>query len=182
MPSLRLVVASLALLVVAGSALSAQKPNFSGFWTLDRAASDITPPAFSGGRGGASIDRLFVTHAANDTLIIGTETNGLKAWSYTPGQEGTIAVLFQDQRLAVGVQQARPAEAAFAPRGRAGRHVRRGHDGGRPLPARAVDEIAQADRVQEREAEPRWSSRHAVAPVATCVAVMMAVAPCPLVP
>ena len=92
MPSLRLVVASLALLVVAGSALSAQKPNFSGFWTLDRAASDITPPAFSGGRGGASIDRLFVTHAANDTLIIGTETNGLKAWSYTPGQEGTIPV------------------------------------------------------------------------------------------
>ena len=57
MPSLRLVVASLALLVVAGSALSAQKPNFSGFWTLDRAASDITPPAFSGGRGGASDTR-----------------------------------------------------------------------------------------------------------------------------
>ena len=72
--------------------LSAQTPNFSGYWTLDRDASDITPPAFSGGRGGASIDRLFITHAANDTLVIGTETNGLKAWSYTPGREGTIPV------------------------------------------------------------------------------------------
>ena len=72
--------------------VSAQTPNFSGYWTLDRAASAITPPAFSGGRGGASIDRLFITHAANGTLIIGTETNGLKAWSYTPGQEGTIPV------------------------------------------------------------------------------------------
>jgi hypothetical protein len=89
MPSLRLV---LALLVAGAVALGAQTPNFSGFWTLDRGASDITPPAFSGGRGGSSIDRLFITHAANDTLIIGTETNGLKAWSYTPGQEGTIPV------------------------------------------------------------------------------------------
>lgn len=89
MPVLRL---AIALLFAAGVALDAQTPNFSGFWTLDREASDITPPAFSGGRGGSSIDRLFITHAANDTLIIGAETNGLKAWSYTPGREGTIPV------------------------------------------------------------------------------------------
>ena len=76
----------------AATTVAAQAPNFSGYWTLDRDASDITPPAFSGGRGGASIDRLFVTHAANDTLIVGTETNGLKAWSYTPGTEGSIPV------------------------------------------------------------------------------------------
>ena len=78
MPTLRLVLA-LSLLVSAAAA-HAQTPNFSGFWTLDREASDITPPAFSGGRGGASIDRLFITPAANDTLVIGTETKGLKAW------------------------------------------------------------------------------------------------------
>lgn len=83
---------ALALLFAAGAVLDAQTPNFSGFWTLDREASDVTPPAFSGGRGGSSIDRLFITHAANDTLIIGAETNGLKAWSYTPGREGTIPV------------------------------------------------------------------------------------------
>lgn len=90
MPSLRLVLAL--LLLLAAAAAHAQTPNFSGFWTLDREASDITPPAFSGGRGGASIDRLFIIHAANDTVVIGTETNGLKAWHYTPGREGTIPV------------------------------------------------------------------------------------------
>ena len=68
------------------------RPNFSGWWTLDRDATTLTPPAFSGGRGGADIDRLFITHAANDTVIVGPETNGLKAWSYTPGREGTIPV------------------------------------------------------------------------------------------
>ena len=55
MPSFRLV---LALLVAGAIGVGAQTPNFSGYWTLDRDASDITPPAFSGGRGGASIDRL----------------------------------------------------------------------------------------------------------------------------
>ena len=69
-----------------------RRPNFSGWWTLDRDATTLTPPAFSGGRGGADIDRLFITHAANDNVIVGPETNGLKAWSYTPGREGTIPV------------------------------------------------------------------------------------------
>ena len=68
------------------------RPNFSGWWTLDPDATTLTPPAFSGGRGGADIDRLFITHAANGTVIVGPETNGLKAWSYTPGREGTIPV------------------------------------------------------------------------------------------
>lgn len=81
-----------AILFAATTTVVAQVPNFSGYWTLDRDASNITPPAFSGGRGGNSIDRLFITHAANDTVIVGTETNGLKAWSYTPGTEGTIPV------------------------------------------------------------------------------------------
>ena len=71
---------------------AAGRPNFSGWWTLDRAATTLTPPAFSGGRGGADIGRLFITHAANDTVIVGPETNGLKAWSYTPGRAGTIPV------------------------------------------------------------------------------------------
>lgn len=90
MPTMRLVLAL--LLVLSGAAAGAQTPNFSGFWTLDREASEITPPAFSGGRGGAAVYRLFITHATNGTIVIGTETNGLKAWSYTPGREGTIPV------------------------------------------------------------------------------------------
>ena len=80
------------LLATAAAPVAAQMPDFSGMWTLDRNASQFTAPAFSGGRGGDDIDRLFITHAANGTLIIGTETNGLKAWSYTPGRELTIPV------------------------------------------------------------------------------------------
>lgn len=72
--------------------IHAQEPNLSGVWTLDRAASDFTAPAFSGGRGGAHIERLFITHATNGTIVIGPETNGLKAWSYTPGRERSIPV------------------------------------------------------------------------------------------
>lgn len=79
------------LLLVAGFA-SAQRPDFSGMWTLDRAASDVTAPAFSGGRGGDDVGRLFIVHAANGTVVVGAETNGLKAWSYTPGREFTIPV------------------------------------------------------------------------------------------
>ncbi len=78
--------------VGAAATQEAGRPSFSGWWTLDREATTLTPPAFSGGRGGADIDRLFITHAANDTVIVGPETNGLKAWSYTPGREGTIPV------------------------------------------------------------------------------------------
>ena len=70
----------------------AQTPNFSGLWTLDRDASQFTAPAFSGGRGGDDIDHLFITQAKNGTVIVGTETNGLKAWAYTPGRELTIPV------------------------------------------------------------------------------------------
>ena len=80
------------LTVLVAASAAAQTPDFSGMWTLDRDASQFTVPAFSGGRGGDDIDRLFVTHAANGTVIIGTETNGLKAWSYTPGRELTIPV------------------------------------------------------------------------------------------
>lgn len=70
----------------------AQRPDFSGMWTLDRDASEFNPPAFSGGRGGADIGRLFITHAKNGTLVIGAETNASKAWSYTPGRELSIPV------------------------------------------------------------------------------------------
>ena len=80
------------VVIVAAPPVLAQLPDFSGMWTLDRDASDFTPPAFSGGRGGADIGRLFITHAANGTMVIGAETNGLKAWSYTPGHELSIPV------------------------------------------------------------------------------------------
>ena len=79
------------VLLAAGSA-SAQQPDFSGMWTLDREASRYAAPAFSGGRGGDDVGRLFITQAADGTLIVGAETNGLKAWSYAPGRELVIPV------------------------------------------------------------------------------------------
>ena len=80
------------VLAVATEPVSAERPDFSGMWTLDLEASQFTRPAFSGGRGGDDVGRLFITHAANDSVIIGAETNGLKAWSFTPGREQTIPV------------------------------------------------------------------------------------------
>ena len=80
------------LCLCAAAPSAAQQPNFSGMWTLDAAASEFTPPAFSGGRGGKDTERLFITHAANGTVVIGAETNGIKAWSFTPGRELTIPV------------------------------------------------------------------------------------------
>jgi hypothetical protein len=82
--------ALLALVLAAPAA--AQHPDFSGMWTIDESASEFTPPAFSGGRGGKDIGRLFITHAANGTVVVGPETNGMKAWSFTPGRELTIPV------------------------------------------------------------------------------------------
>ena len=93
--------AALAVVVgIAPGVVLAQGPNFSGQWKLDESASQFTPPAFSGGRGGADIGWLFITHAANDTLIVGPETNGLKAWSYTPGKELSVPV-DRDSRMMV---------------------------------------------------------------------------------
>ena len=67
------------VMTVAVSHVAAQTSDFSGMWTLDRDASQFTSPAFSGGRGGDDIAHLFITQAANGTLIVGTETNGRAA-------------------------------------------------------------------------------------------------------
>lgn len=85
-------VLTLGLLLSGAVQAAAQQPDFSGMWTLDPVASEFTAPAFSGGRGGDDIGRLFITHAANGTVLIGAETNGLKAWSYVPGRELSVPV------------------------------------------------------------------------------------------
>ena len=90
---LRILLAVILFTVILFTApVAAQRPDFSGMWTLDAEASDFTVPAFSGGRGGDDTERLFITHAANGTVLIGAETNGVKAWSFTPGEELTIPV------------------------------------------------------------------------------------------
>lgn len=83
-PRVAMLASGLLFFALVGST-AAQSPDFSGMWTLDQSASDVTPPTFSGGRGGKDTGRLFITHAANGTVVIGAETNGVKAWSFTPG-------------------------------------------------------------------------------------------------
>ena len=62
-------------MILAAMPAFAQVPNFSGMWTLDQMASDFTEPGFSGGRGGPDVERLFITHAKNGTVVSGAETN-----------------------------------------------------------------------------------------------------------
>ena len=103
--------AVLCLWVINVVSLSAQTPDFSGTWRLNHDASQFTPPVFSHGRGGASAESLYITHAANGTLTVGTETNGAQAWVYKVGgesdvlwgQEGslTVAPRWDGRRLVV---------------------------------------------------------------------------------
>ena len=81
MPGMRLVLAL--FLALSGATAHAQTPNFSGFWTLDREASDITPPAFSGGRGGASSDALQGLHPP--AAIAGPEDKRAPRGPHQPG-------------------------------------------------------------------------------------------------
>lgn len=89
-PRVAVLTAGLLFSALAGS-VAAQSPDFSGMWTLNQDLSEVTQPAFSGGRGGKDTGRLFITHAANGTVVIGAETNGVKAWSFTPGA-GPLAI------------------------------------------------------------------------------------------
>ena len=80
-----------------------QTPNLSGTWRLDQTLSQFTPPLFGIGRGGPSADSLYVTHAANGMVTVGTETNGGQAWVYRIGtnsdvmwgQEGALTLISQ---------------------------------------------------------------------------------------
>ena len=107
----RAAVSCLWVIVISVMSLSAQTPNFSGTWRLDHDASQFTPPVFSHGRGGASAESLYITHATNGTLTVGTETNGAQAWVYKVGgerdilwgQEGSLTVVprWDGRRLVV---------------------------------------------------------------------------------
>jgi hypothetical protein len=85
---------TLALLVALGIgavSLVAQTPDLSGTWKLNRGASQISP-----GAGLAQLDRggvpnsLYVTQAANGTLTIGSDHNGMMARAYMVGGESSI--------------------------------------------------------------------------------------------
>jgi hypothetical protein len=74
---------SLVLSLAVTAVAHAQSPDFSGTWRLDRAASQINPASGLGGLGaGGAPDTLHVTHAANGTVVIGSEVNESQARAY----------------------------------------------------------------------------------------------------
>jgi hypothetical protein len=72
---------------------SAQSPDFSGTWRLDKAASKINPASGLAGLGaGGAPDTLHVTHAANGTVVIGSEVNESQARAYRPERDSDFLV------------------------------------------------------------------------------------------
>lgn len=71
----------------------AQSPDFSGTWRLDRPGSQINTASGLGGLGaGGAPDTLHVTHAANGTVVIGSQVNESQARAYRPGAESDFVV------------------------------------------------------------------------------------------
>lgn len=74
-------------------AVGAQSPDFSGTWRLDKAVSKINPASGLAGLGaGGAPDTLHVTHAANGTVVIGSEVNESQARAYRPERDSDFLV------------------------------------------------------------------------------------------
>lgn len=85
-----------ALVVALGASLSAQPPDFSGTWALDRARSRIAADApLAGLIAAGAPDRLHVTQPANGTLVIESEVNEGHVRIYDPRTATSTPVFFQ---------------------------------------------------------------------------------------
>ena len=73
------------------------QPDLSGIWQLDRDASQMgTTAALAGlGDGGAPL-MLFVTQAANGTLLLSSQDNPTQARAYAIGGESSVPVRADD--------------------------------------------------------------------------------------
>jgi hypothetical protein len=82
-----------ALALVAQTATSAQAPDFSGTWKLDADRSRIAAATRFAGLAAAGVpDILYVTDAANGTLILESRINESHARLYTPGGRSSTPV------------------------------------------------------------------------------------------
>ena len=71
--------------IVVGAAQSAgqKPPDFSGTWKLDRAASQITTGTGISGLGAAGApNTLYISQAANGTVVIGSDVNESQARTF----------------------------------------------------------------------------------------------------
>jgi hypothetical protein len=117
----RLLAAGATFLVVFGAAarIAAQRPpDFSGTWKLDRAASQITTGTGIAGLGASGAPAtLYISQAANGTVVIGSDVNESQARTFkiaggaisNKGAESTesAAVSADGQTLTITVVAAR---------------------------------------------------------------------------
>lgn len=71
----------------------AQAPDFSGTWKLDASRSRIGAATLAGLIKAGPPDVLYITHAANGTLIIESRINESQSRMYTPGVWTTTPVV-----------------------------------------------------------------------------------------
>ena len=83
-----------ALAAAMATALGAQTPDLSGTWKLSVADSSPHPGvAYSGLGGNAGIPvTLYVTHAKNGTIVIGSDMNTSHARTYIPGSQSSTPI------------------------------------------------------------------------------------------
>jgi hypothetical protein len=75
---------ALAIIVCAAATLAGQKPpDFSGTWKLDRAGSQITTGTGIAGLGaGGAPNTLYISQAANGTVVVGSDVNESQARTF----------------------------------------------------------------------------------------------------
>ncbi|MGD8330297.1 MAG: hypothetical protein PVJ49_12765 [Acidobacteriota bacterium] len=67
-----------------------QRPDFSGTWRLDPAASEIVAEEGLAGLGGAAPEWLHITQARNGALILSSRVNGAQPRFYMIGGENEL--------------------------------------------------------------------------------------------
>jgi hypothetical protein len=118
---LRVVAFTAGLLVLAPAARvgAQQPPDYSGTWKIDRASSQITTGTGIAGLGASGApNTLYIAHAANGTVVIGSDVNESQARTFRmsngvvtqrgPESSETVSLSADGQTLTIVVVAARP--------------------------------------------------------------------------
>ena len=81
------------LLAVRVASAPAQAPDLSGTWKLDPSRSRIGAATLAGLVKAGAPDMLYITHAANGTVIVESRINESQSRIYDPGRQTTTPVV-----------------------------------------------------------------------------------------
>lgn len=82
--------AAIAVIPVTPATPAAQRPDFSGTWHLDAAASEIAGEQGLAGLGSAAPEWLHITQARNGALILSSRVNGAQPRFYMIGGDNQL--------------------------------------------------------------------------------------------